>query len=67
MARTATRKGKRPKPQKPQVHNSNSTDPDPETQFNVQKAVDKDKKIRPKEVFEDFKDPKKNSKGQKKK
>ena len=32
-------------------------DPDPKSQFNVPKGVKDDKKVRPKEVFEGYKDP----------
>ncbi len=36
--------------------------PDPVSQFNIPKGVDDDKKIRPKDVFEGYKDPKSTAK-----
>ena len=68
MGKSAHPNGKGSKPKlkkrkvknhKPIVHNSNSSNPDPPVQFDVQKAVKDDKKVRPKEVFEDYQDPKK--------
>jgi len=34
-------------------------DPDPKLQYNVPKGVEDDKKVRPKDVFEGYKDPNK--------
>lgn len=60
MARTKPTKRK-----KPVVQDPTKIDPDPElTQFNIQKGVEDDKRIRPQQVFEGYKDP--NSKGVKK-
>lgn len=65
MARTARTKRK-----KPQVSDPTKIDPDPAiTQFDIQKGVEDDKRIRPQQVFEGYKDPKsgakKNRKAQK--
>ena len=54
MARTKPTKRK-----KPAVSDPTKIDPDPElTQFNIQKGVEDDKRIRPQQVFEGYKDPK---------
>ena len=37
-------------------------DPDPKSQFNIPKGVEDDKKIKPKDVFEGYQDPKSNGK-----
>tara|TARA_R110001592_G_scaffold1834_4_gene11111 strand:+ start:2468 stop:2653 length:186 start_codon:yes stop_codon:yes gene_type:complete len=51
---------KRPmKNKKPMEHDPNSTDPDPPIQFKVQKEVEDDKKVKPKQVFENYTEPKK--------
>ena len=51
------RKSKAPKPQAPLTHNPNSTDPDPKVQLKVEKAVEDEKKVKPKQVFENYTEP----------
>ena len=40
-------------------------DPDPKLQYKVPKGVEDDKKVRPKDVFEGYKDPKKKNSNRK--
>jgi len=53
------RKSKAPKPQAPltTLRDPNSTDPDPKVQFKVEKVVEDDKKVKPKQVFENYTEP----------
>ncbi len=51
-----TKKGKS-KPQTRLAHNPNTIDPDPKSQFKVEKAIDDAKKVRPQQVFEGYKVP----------
>ncbi len=51
------------KPQAPLTHDPNSTDPDPKTQFKVEKVVEDDKKVKPKQVFENYSEPAKQGGG----
>ena len=41
-------------------HNPNDTQglPDPVQQFDILDGIEKDKKVKPKDIFEDYKDPK---------
>ena len=58
------RKYKQAKPVKPLKRDENGFT---QLQFNVPKGVEDDKKVKPKQVFEGFKDKKKNTKSKSKK
>ncbi len=51
-----TKKGKS-KPQARLSNDPNVIDPDPKSQFKVEKAVEDDRKVRPQQVFEGYKVP----------
>ena len=51
-----TKKGKS-KPQARLSNDPNVIDPDPKSQFKVEKAVENDRKVRPQQVFEGYKVP----------
>jgi hypothetical protein len=57
-----TKKGK-PKPQSSLNNHPNKIDPDPKCKFKIEKALENDKRLRPQQVFEGYKDPGRKGRG----